>query len=321
MDFVISALCMGIVFLYGSVGEIITEKSGHLNLGIPGIMCMGTAGGCFGVSMYINSLASVKSAQWVCLILIPIFFAILFASFGGALYAFLTVTLKSNQNVTGLAITTFGAGFAQFFIDNFVDRTRFGKASKIIKNLFAVSENAGVISKLFLSHGFLLYLAIIIAVVAAIILKKTRIGLNLRAVGENPATADAAGVNVTAYKYGAILIGSAIAGLGGLYYVMDYNGGTFDNVSTIQSFGWLSVALVIFTMWKPNLSLIGSFVFGFLYILPFKITGTSSLKIQELIKMTPYVVTIFVLIITSLFGKKSVQPPASLGVNYFREDR
>lgn len=321
MDFVISALCMGIVFLYGSVGEIITEKSGHLNLGIPGIMCMGTAGGCFGVSLYINSLTSVKSAQWIMLILIPVFFAVLFAVFGGAIYAVLTVTLKANQNVAGLAITTFGAGFAQFFIDNFVDRMRFGKASKIIRSLFTFSEDMGWFGKLFFSHGFLLYLAIIIAIAAAIVLKRTRVGLNLRAVGENPATADAAGLNVTAYKYAAILIGSAIAGLGGLYYVMDYNGGTFDNVSTIQCFGWLSVALVIFTMWKPNLSLIGSFVFGFLYILPFRITGTSSLKIQEIIKMTPYVVTVIVLIITSLFGKKSVQPPASLGVNYFREER
>lgn len=321
MDFVISALCMGIVFLYGSVGEIITEKSGHLNLGIPGIMCMGTAGGCFGVSLYVNALASVKSAQWVLLILIPVFFAVLFAAFGGAIYAMLTVTLKANQNVAGLAITTFGAGFAQFFIDNFVDRTRFGKASKIVKSLFTFSENMGWFGKLLFSHGFLLYFAIAIAIVAAIVLKRTRVGLNLRAVGENPATADAAGINVTAYKYGAILIGSAIAGLGGLYYVMDYNGGTFDNVSTIQCFGWLSVALVIFTMWKPNLSLIGSFVFGFLYILPFRITGTSSLKIQEIIKMTPYIVTVIVLIITSLFGKKSVQPPASLGLNYFREER
>lgn len=321
MDFVISALSMGIVFLYGSVGEIVTEKSGHLNLGIPGIMCMGTAGGCFGVSLYVNALDSVKSAQWILLILIPVFFAVLFAAFGGAIYAVLTVTLKANQNVAGLAITTFGAGFAQFFIDNFVDRTRFGKASKIVKSLFTFSENMGGFGKLLFSHGFLLYFAIIIAVAAAIVLKRTRVGLNLRAIGENPATADASGLNVTAYKYAAILIGSAIAGLGGLYYVMDYNGGTFDNVSTIQCFGWLSVALVIFTMWKPNLSLIGSFVFGFLYILPFRITGTSSLKIQEIIKMTPYVVTVIVLIITSLFGKKSVQPPASLGLNYFREER
>lgn len=321
MDYMVSALCMGIVFLYGSVGEIITEKSGHLNLGIPGIMCMGTAGGCFGVSVYVNSLTSVNSAEWIWLILIPILFAVLFAILGGAIYALLTVTLRANQNVVGLAITIFGSGFAQFFIDNFVDRMRFGKASKIIRNLFTVSDDAGWLEELLFSHGFLFYLAIIIAVAAAIVLKRARVGLNLRAVGENPATADAAGINVTAYKYAAILIGSAIAGLGGLYYVMDYNGGTFDNVSTIQCFGWLSVALVIFTMWKPNLSLIGSFVFGFLYILASKITGTSSLKIQEIIRMTPYVVTVLVLILTSIVGKKSSQPPESLGLNYFREER
>lgn len=321
MDILSSALCMGIVFLYGSVGEIITEKSGHLNLGIPGIMCMGTAGGCLGVSLYINSLASVNSAQWIFLIVIPILCAILFAAFGGAVYAFLTVTLKANQNVSGLAITTFGAGFSQFVIDNFVDRMRFGKASKIIKSLFSFSENMGDVGKLFFEHGLLFYLAIIIAIVVAVVLKKSRVGLNLRAIGENPATADAAGINVDKYKYLAILIGSAIAGLGGLYYVMEYNGGSFDNVSTIQGFGWLAVALVIFTMWKPDLSVVGSFIFGLLYILAYKITGTSALKTLEIIKMTPYVVTVVVLIITSIFGKKSVQPPASLGVNYFREDR
>ena len=318
---IVGAISMGMVFLLGSVGEIITEKSGHLNLGIPGIMCLGTAGGCFGVSIYMNALNSANSAQWIFLIIIPIVFAMLFAAVGGLIYAFLTVTLRVNQNVVGLALTTFGAGFAQFFIDEFVDTIRFSKASKIIRTPLPFADSLGWFGKVFFSYGILVYLSIVIAIVSAIILKKTRVGLNLRAVGENPATADAAGVNVAAYKYGAILIGSAIAGLGGLVYVMEYNSGTFDNTLTIQSYGWLSIALVIFTMWKPDLCILGSIVFGALYILPYKIVGLNSLGQQELIKLLPYVFTIIVLIVISILDSKENQPPASLGLNYFREDR
>ena len=135
------------------------------------------------------------------------------------------------------------------------------------------------------------------------------------------ATADAVGINVNAYKYGAILIGSAIAGLGGLLYVMEYNSGTFDNTLTIQSFGWLAIALVIFSLWKPDLCILCSIIFGALYILGFKIVGLSSLGQQELIKLLPYVITIIVLIITSIMDRKENQPPASLGLNYFREER
>ncbi len=317
LDIILGAISIGIVFLYGSVGEIITEKSGHLNLGIPGIMCMGTAGGMLGISVYMNSLANVKNASWLSLVFIPLICAFLFAAFGGLIYAFLTVSLKSNQNVVGLAITTFGAGFSQFFIDKFVDTTYIARARKIISQGFSFTSNLGPTN---ISYGFLAYLAILLAVAAAFILKRTKIGLRLRAVGENPATADAVGINVTAYKYFAIFIGSGIAGLGGLYYVAGYT--TFDNTLTIQTFGWLAVALVIFTMWRPDLSIIGSILFGGLYVVGSKMTTViSSLATQEIILLLPYVVTIIVLIFTSIFGSKNVQPPAALGLNYFREDR
>lgn len=315
------AISMGMVFLLGAVGEIITEKAGHLNLGIPGIMCMGTAGGCFGVSVYINALERVTDATYLPLILLPVLFAMLFAMLGGLIYAFLTVTFRVNQNVVGLAITTFGAGFAQFFIDRFVDFGRFSRASKIIRTSLPFADDLGWFGEIFFSHGILVYLAVAIAIIAAVVLRRTRVGLNLRAVGENPATADAVGINVNAYKYGAILIGSAIAGLGGLLYVMEYNSGTFDNTLTIQSFGWLAIALVIFSLWKPDLCILCSIIFGALYILGFKIVGLSSLGQQELIKLLPYVITIIVLIITSIMDRKENQPPASLGLNYFREER
>ena len=181
---------------------------------------------------------------------------------GGLIYSFLTVTLKSNQNITGLALTIFGAGFGQFIMDQYVNRIKFSQASVLIKSSMPFADNLGWFGEIFLSHGIFVYLAIAIAVVAAVVLKKTAVGLNLRAVGENPATADAEGINVTKYKYGAILTGSAIAGLGGVYYIMDYIGGSWENSSTIEGLGWLAIALVIFTMWKPDLSIIGSIIFG-----------------------------------------------------------
>ena len=322
----VGAIGIGVVFLLGSVGEIITEKSGHLNLGIPGVMCMGMAGGCVMVVSYMKGLSDPANASYLLILLFALFGACLFAAIGGAIYAFLTVTLRTNQNVVGLALTTFGAGFSQFIMNRLFiavpsGRALLAAASVKVKTYLPFADSLGGFGKIFLSHGLLAYLAIVLAIVAALFLKKTKTGLRLRAVGENPGTADAVGINVTAYKYGAILIGSAIAGLGGLFYVLDYNCGTFDNTMTIQAFGWLAIALVIFTMWKPDLSILGSIVFGALYILGAKITGLSTLGQQELIKLLPYIVTILVLILTSIFGGKSVQPPAALGTNYFREER
>ena len=149
-------------------------------------------------------------------------------------------------------------------------------------------------------------------------LTKTRVGLNLRSVGEDPAAADAAGINVARYRYGATCIGCAIAGLGGLSFVMDYLHGNWEYC--IDALGWLAIALVIFTVWKPNLAIIGSLIFGALYIASSYITGVSFAN-KELFKMLPYAVTIIVLVFTSIRDKKENQPPANLGLNYFREER
>ncbi|MBR5809206.1 MAG: ABC transporter permease, partial [Clostridia bacterium] len=169
------------------------------------------------------------------------------------------------------------------------------------------------------SHGFLAYVAVIIAIVVGFILNRTRIGLHLRSVGENPATADAAGINVTKYKYLATCIGGAIAGLGGLFFVMDYTGGSWTS-GGFGDRGWLAIALVIFALWKPSMAILGSFVFGGLYIAYTYIDGLSRSAVA-IFNMLPYVVTIIVLILTSVRNKKENQPPASLGLPYFREER
>ena len=237
----------------------------------------------------------------------------------GALYSFLTVSLRANQNVTGLAMTTFGIGLAGHLINSIKAKMSIiTRASKYFTTLFPFSDKLGWFGEIFLSHGVLVYLAIAIAVVAQIVLNKTRVGLHLRAVGENPATADAAGINVTLYKYLATCIGCGISGIGGLFCIMDYMGGNWEYI--LEAFGWLSIALVIFTLWRPALSILGSVIFGGLYIVTSYIGGITFAQI-ELIKMLPYVVTIVVLIITSIINSKETQPPASLGLNYFREER
>lgn len=318
ITFLTSAIRLGITFLFGSTGEIITEKSGHLNLGIPGIMCVGAACGCLGESLYTKSLDyQYDQMNPFLAVIIPIICALLGSALMGLIYSFLTVTLRANQNVTGLALTTFGVGVTNYIIQS-LDAISFQRGSVYFTKCLPFADDLGWFGRLFFSYGFMVYLGIAVAIIASIVLSKTRVGLHLRSVGENPATADAMGINVTAYRYGATCIGSAIAGLGGLFYVMDYIGGNWEYC--IDAMGWLSIALVIFAVWKPHLSIFGSFLFGGLYIAFNYISGVTFAE-KELLKMLPYVVTIIVLIVSSIRNKRENQPPAGLGLNYYREER
>ena len=318
-----SAIAFMPFFLFGCTGEIITEKSGHLNLGIPGIICAGGAGGSLGASIYMNMLGG-GSPNYVLLILISVLFAFVFASLLGAIYAFLTVSLKCNQNISGLALTTFGTGLTQFIMKNFVSIDNISAASTLFKNNLPFASALGGFGEIFLSHGILIYISVIISIVSAIVIKKTKLGLRLRAVGENPAAADAVGIKVDRYKHLAILIGSGIAGLAGCFFIMDYIQGGYDSYYIMESLGWLAIALVIFTLWRPNLAIFGSIIFGALFILPnanIMAAITTNTALKKLIEMVPYIFTVIVLLIISITGSKLAQPPASLGLNYFREER
>ena len=316
ITFLHNAIRFSATFLFGSTGETITERSGHLNLGIPGIMCMGAVGACIGESAYLKGLNSVADINGFGAVMIGIIFAMLFAGIGGLIYAFLTITLRSNQNVSGLAMTTFGVGITNFIIPQ-VDTTGFNYISICFTNYAPGVDKAGWFSELFLTYGCLVYVAIVLAIIVAGFIKRSRTGLNLRAVGENPGAADAAGINVIRYKYVACVLGAAISGLGGLFFIFDYLGGNWEY--TIESLGWLSIALVIFSVWRPNIGILGSILFGALFILPAYINV--GFQYNELIKMIPYAVTILVLVITSMINKRETQPPASLGIPYFREER
>ena len=325
ISFIQRAVIQGTPLLYGSMGETLTEKSGNLNLGIPGIMYTGGIFGVMGAFLYERTLAPSENPNVFISLLLPLLCALVGSALMSLIYCFLTITLRANQNVTGLAITTFGVGVGNFFggyLAHFSTDGSTGvsitKVSKVFSTPLPFADNLGAFGTLFFSYGFLVYTGVIMAILMAFVLRRTRVGLHLRAVGENPATADAAGINVSAYRYGATLIGGMIAGLGGLYYVVDYMG-VWSN-DGFGDRGWLAIAIVIFTLWKPDFSIIGSFLFGGLYIVYLFIPDLSRSS-QELFKMLPYVVTIAVLIFTSVRNKRENQPPESLGTNYFREER
>lgn len=324
LKFLPRAVVVGIPLLYACTGEIITEKAGNLNLGIPGIMYVGGISGIIGGFFYENAMGEAMNP--VLTILIPFLSSLIGSGLMALIYSFLTITLRANQNVAGLALTIFGEGIGNFFGGSLVKLVNSGSAeiklnqtNIVFRQTLPFADKVGWFGDLFLSYGFLAYLAIIIAVIAAIIIKRTRVGLNLRAVGENPATADAAGINVTRYKYISTCVGGMIAGLGGLYYVMDYQMGTWANDGALGERGWLAIALVIFALWKPTIGIAGSILFGGLYIL-YNYVGVAR-DIAPLFNMLPYVVTIVVLIITSIRKRREHQPPASLGLSYFREER
>ncbi len=326
ITFIQRAVMQGIPLLYGSTGEILTEKSGNLNLGIPGIMYTGGICGVIGAFYYEQSLTSSADANAFLAIMIPLLSSILGSVIMGLIYSFLTTTLRANQNVTGLAMTTFGVGVGNFFGGSLIKITGSDVSSIALvttSNYFRASlpfaNSLGWFGQIFLSYGFLAYLAVIIAIVCAYFFNHTHSGLHLRAVGENPATADADGINVNRSKYLATCIGSVIAGLGGLYYVMDYACGVWSNEG-FGDRGWLAIALVIFAIWRPNLGILGSILFGGLYILYLYIPGLT-MRSQELFKMLPYLITIIILIFVSMREKKENQGPASLGLSYFREER
>jgi len=323
MAFISAAIVQGTPLLFGATGEIITEKSGNLNLGIPGIMYIGGISGIIGGYLYEHFCAAPVP---ILCVIISLLSSLLGSTLIALIYSFLTITLKANQNVVGLALTTFGVGLGNFYGGSLLKF--FGESGSIslltTGNAYKtkipfISDHLGIVGETFFSFGFLVYVAIIIAVLAQWILKRTRVGLNLRAVGENPATADAAGINVSRYKYLSTCIGGAIAGLGGLYFVMDYTTGAWTN-NGFGDRGWLAIAIVIFALWKPISAIFSSYVFGGLYIACVYIPGLSGSE-KELIKMLPYLVTIAVLVFTSSRKKKEHQPPAALGLNYYREER
>ena len=325
INFLTAGILAAAPLLFGLLGELLTERSGNLNLGVEGMMFMGGVAGIIGVYYYEKGGGT---NPWVSLV-IALVCSLLCAGAGALIFSVLTITLRANQNVTGLALTMFGVGFGNYFgeaIGN-ADPSGFLSVSSAVKGIFNNPVfpdslvNIPYIGKVLFSHNFMVYLSVILAVLMAWFLNRTRAGLNLRAVGESPSTADAAGIDVTKYKYLATCIGGAMTGLGGLYLVMNAAsgvGGAWVH-DCIDGYGWLAVALVIFAVWSPRRALWCSLIFGGLscmrYYYPISFIPASIYDI------VPYIVTAVVLVFFSLKHSRANQPPASLGLSYFREDR
>ena len=315
-----AAVLAGTPLLLGTLGEILTEKAGNLNLGVEGMMFMGAvsglAGGWFAEQWF--------SGGGILAVIACLLVSFLAGAFGALIYAFLTITLRANQNVTGLTLTIFGTGFGNFFGEllgkkagGFVTVTNETKVA--FNNIhFGFLSDIPVIGKLFFQYNWIVYFGIILAIVLAWFLNRTRVGLNLRAVGESPATADAAGINVTRYKYIATVVGGGICGIGGMYMSMVTCSGVWVH-NCVSGYGWLAVALVIFSTWSPARALLCGLIFGGLTILRMyiPIPGLAT----QLYAMLPYLATILVLIITSIRQSKEHSQPKSCGTNYFREER
>jgi len=312
--FLYAAILASVPLLYGTLGEILTQKAGNINLGVEGMMYLGAIAG-FLAGFHTDSL------------ILTLLLGMLAGALGAAVYALLTVTLKANQNVTGLTLTIFGTGIANFLGEQAKLGAPVGTVfmSARLKALLsplrmgALSE-LPFIGRLLFNHSVLTYLAILLGILMSLYLNRSRLGLNLRAVGENPAAADAMGVRVNLYKYAHILAGGALSGLGGVYISMVTALGNWQP-NIISGQGWIAIALVIFASWKPLRAITGSLVFGALSVLRLYVPREVVDIPPALFSMLPFVVTCLVLVITSIRMKKENQQPASCGVNYFREER
>ena len=320
-SFLHSIVIMNIPLLYGTVGEIVVEKSGSLNLGVEGIMAVGAIFGyIFGC--YANSLG------------VGILVAFLAGVLCGLLFAALTVSLHANQNITGLTLTTFGLGI-YFFVGNSIKATGWPVMTEALKKGFAdlpipLLSKIPVIGHGLFNHNILIYLGVIIAIVMWWYMKHTTPGLRLRSVGENPAAADAVGINVNRTKYLNICLGCGIMGIGG-YYMALFMSGSFNSSCWINGYGWIAVALVIFANWNPAFAILGTFVFGFFNTL--RVSGSSLAAAfpgalgwlasvpTQLYQALPFIITAIVLFMSSVQNKRGSGLPASLGINYFREER
>lgn len=322
--FLFTVFKWSMALLYGTTGEIVTEKSGSLNLGVEGTMAIGGIGGLI-IGCKFNNIFVGIIASFLC------------AALCGLLFAFLTVTLQANQNVTGLTITTFGLGL-YFFIGNGLKSTGkwpdmittkgFYEGTKEIE--IPLLSKIPIIGKALFSQSIFIYLGIIVSIVIWWYLKYTKYGLRLRAIGENPASADAVGVNITLYKYIHIMLGSGIMGIGGLLMCVNMSGTFEGSKCWVNGYGWISIALVIFANWNTLFAIFGTFVFGMFQALQVyggslaqtfpKGMGWISKIPPKFIEALPFIITALVLVISSV-SKRKTNKPASMGANYYREER
>lgn len=305
--FLSASIIAGTPLLLAILGEIITEKSGSLNLGVEGMMLMG-AMGAFVTAFHTHSP------------ILTLIAAMVLGSVGALIFAFLTVTLRANQTVSGLALTIFGTGLANFLGKEYVGKT----VPNNVKAFFGVYKipllgDIPFLGNIFFNHSTFVYLSYVIVICAGIYLYRTKFGLYLTAIGENPSSADSAGINVNLYKYVHVALGGVLSGLAGAFLSIVYVPAWQESLTAGK--GWIAVALVIFCKWNPYRVFLGAYIFGGLDIIGFRLQQFDINISQYLIDMLPYLVTIIIIIISSMKKENNSMGPKALGLNYFREDR
>lgn len=314
IKFLVAAVLAGAPLLFGTMGEILNERVGHLNLGVEGMMSLGACGG-------------FMIGYWTDNLFLAIIAAFLAGMMGALIYAVLTVFLMADQNVTGLTLTIFGIGLSNFIGEYMLDRSPQGTL-KLPEHISAQLANIHVkglsdipvVGELLFSYNIFVYLGVVLAVILGYYLFKTKVGLNVCAIGENPAAADAAGIPITQLKLFNILLGGGICGIGGAYSAMIICGGVWIS-NCVNGLGWIAVALVIFANWSPTKAIFGSLVFGGFSVLKYYIPKSLFQLPNAFYDALPFLVTALVLVVTSIRQSKDKAQPASCGVNYFREER
>ena len=310
------AVLYGTPLLFASLGELLAERSGVLNLGVEGMMLFGAV-----VGFWITQRVEGASAPVLVL-------AILTSGLAGAalaaIHAFLTITLRANQIVSGLALTIFAGGLG---LSAYLGTELGFSPDTPAKQHFGSVDMLGlgdlpVLGPIVFDQSALVYASWIATLLVGIYLGRTRFGLNVRAVGEAPASADAMGVNVTLYRYVHVLLGGAFAGVAGACYSLSITVGWSSGDAFIGGAGWIAIALVIFAFWRAELCLIGAYLFGGLSALPFALQARGVDVAPEFLYALPYVMTIIVLVLVSTgLSKRRLGAPAALGVPYVREER
>ena len=310
-----AAVVYGTPLVYAALGELLAERSGVLNLGVEGMMLVGAVMGFWTVQRFdVSSPLSLAAAIGV---------AALAGASMALIHAFLVITLRASQIVSGLALTIFaGAAGLSSYLGNDLNLAN-APARHSFRSLDVLGlDGLPVVGPILFGQTALVYASWLCVVVVGLYLARTRPGLNVRAVGESPAAADAMGINVVAYRYWHTIVGGAFAGVGGACFSLQI---TPQWVSGLTGgAGWIAIALVIFAFWRADLCLVGAYLFGAFAALPFTLQARGLLKSvpSEIFQSLPYVMTILVLVLVSSSGaKRRLGAPGSLGVPYVREER
>ena len=301
-DIVISiaqrTLIAGTPLLLGTIGEVICERSGILNLGVEGVMAIGA------VTAFIVTFLSYN--PWLGLLA-----AVMVGMLISITHAYASITLRSNQVVSGLALTMLGLG-----ISGLVGKPYVGKPLEIKMNLMPIPILSDIpfIGPIFFNQSPFFYMAVVLAIAAWFILEYTKIGIKIRATGEYPKAAETQGVNVSLIKYACVIIGGGFSGLAGANLSISYSKSWIEGMTAGR--GWIVIALTIFALWNPMRALIGAFLFGGIFVLQYLLQplGIS----PNFLAMLPYITTLFVLLMVGLKDSKKLNAPAMLGEPYKR---